>query len=322
MTLNFDTTPQGMNDDDRLRHRVRELIAGQRLSLASISKRANIAQSTLHAWMTDSYRGDVGKVSERVRLWLDAQEALSSASRFASASVPFAETPTARMILDVFEYAQSTADVGVVVGAAGLGKTMAASHYARTRPSVWHLTVDPSLRRAYGMLSYIADALGVTETRTDRISRAISARLIGSEGLLIIDEAQHLTTDGMDQLRSLHDRAQIGLVIMGNQGVWTRLDGGGRKAQFAQLFSRVGMRLTRDKSSTADIEAILDAAGIEEADQRKMLRVIAGKPGALRGMIKTLRLARMVTMAAGEDLSVTAISAAFGRLTGGGEVSP
>jgi DNA transposition AAA+ family ATPase len=317
MSESYENTPQ----DEALRQRVRDFLSGQKFSVAQAGKRANIPQSTLAAWLNGTYRGDVANISMKVRVWLDAQEALSAAGKFASAVVPFAETPTARLILDVFEYSQSTADIGVVVGAAGIGKTMAAVHYVRTRPSVWHLTVDPSLRRAHGVLSYVADAVGVSETRADRLSRAIAARLAGTDGLLIVDEAQHLSTEGMDQLRGLHDRAQIGLVIMGNQGVWTRLEGGGRQARFAQLFSRVGMRLTREKSTIGDVEAILDAAGIDALDQRKMLRVIAGKPGALRGMMKTIRLARMVTMASDEELSVAAISAAFGRLTGASEAS-
>ncbi len=321
MSETIDFSPAQRADYDSLRVRVRDVLEQQKMSLGVLSKRSNIPQSTLHAWLNETYKGDIARISDRVRIWLDSQQALQSAARFAPVTIPFAETPTARLILDVFEYSQSAADVGVVVGSPGIGKTMAAVHYARTRPSVWHLTVDPSLRRAHGVLGYVADEMGVTESRPDRLSRAIATRLRGTDGLLIIDEAQHLTTEGMDQLRTLHDRAQVGLVIMGNQGVWTRLDGGGRKAQFAQLFSRVGMRLTREKSSVGDIEAILDAASIEATDQRKMLRAIAGKPGALRGMMKTIRLARMVTMAAEEELSAEAIARAFTRLSGGGDAS-
>lgn len=65
-------------------------------------------------------------------------------------------------------------------------------------------------------------------------SRATSSRLKGTQGLLIVDEAQHLSAGAIDQLRAVHDRAEVGLALLGNEEVWSRIDGGGRKAQ-AQL---------------------------------------------------------------------------------------
>ena len=41
--------------------------------------------------------------------------------------------------------------------------------------------------------------------------------LRGREGLLIIDEAQHLLLPALESLRSIHDATACGLVLMGNE---------------------------------------------------------------------------------------------------------
>ena len=106
-------------------------------------------------------------------------------------------------------------------------------------------------------------------------------------------------------------------MFAGNLEVWSRIDGGGRKAEFAQLFSRVGMRVTVNRPSDKDIEIMLDALSIYADDQRKILKFIATKPGALRAMVKTLRVARMLAIGAGEGLAKEHISSAWSRLSGG-----
>ena len=76
----------------------------------------------------------------------------------------------------------------------------------------------------------------------DVIFRMIVQRLQGTKGLLIIDEAQHLSLLALESLRSIHDATACGLVLMGNESVYANLSGR-RSAEFAQLFSRVGMVL-------------------------------------------------------------------------------
>ena len=67
----------------------------------------------------------------------------------------------------------------------------------------------------------------------------IVQRLQGTKGLLILDEAQHLMLPALESLRSIHDATACGLVLMGNEAVYSRLSGR-HSAEFAQLYSRVG----------------------------------------------------------------------------------
>ena len=87
-------------------------------------------------------------------------------------------------------------------------------------------------------------------------------------------------TTAIDQLRSMHDAAGVGLALVGSPLVRERL--GGANPHLAQLFSRVGMRLRREKPLTGDVAALLAAWGIEGEAERKLVGWIARKPGALR----------------------------------------
>jgi DNA transposition AAA+ family ATPase len=166
------------------------------------------------------------------------------------------------------------------------------------------------------MMEYLRETLGVPETAPFRVAAAISLKLTNTGGLIVVDEAQHLRTDAFDELRSLHDLSGIGLAFVGNHGVWERMDGGGRKAEFAQLYSRVGFRVNIAKSTISDADDLLTASGIEDEKICKLLRAIAVRPGALRQMSKVLRIAQLQAIGAEETLNEKHVIAAEARLSG------
>jgi DNA transposition AAA+ family ATPase len=93
------------------------------------------------------------------------------------------------------------------------------------------------------------------------------------------------------------------------------MDGGGRKALFAQLFRRVGMRVIRHKIDERDITALLDSQGVTGVDERKLLATIARRPGALGQMVMVLRSARLLADGEGEPVRADHIRAAWKNLT-------
>ena len=122
-----------------------------------------------------------------------------------------------------------------------------------------------------------------------------------SKALLIIDEANHLTGAAIDQIRAIHDRAQVGIVLMGNQQIYagmTRL----KTADFmAQSYTRVGMWLNLEpirqiylKRLKKDVDLLLGAWGVKPPDCRALLHEVTQKPGALRFMIKVMGFAKML----------------------------
>jgi DNA transposition AAA+ family ATPase len=204
----------------------------------------------------------------------------------------------------------------VVVGAPGVGKSSAACHYTRNHPNVFKVVAHPILSSPKALLEELSRVIGSYQGGAlHRVQRGLISKLRGTGALIMVDEAQHLTPVALDQLRSIHDEAEVGVVLLGNPAVYGRLEGQGRSAQFAQLFSRVGMRLSRPKPQKADVDALLDAWSIEGGTERALLHTIARKPGALRGMTKALKLAHMLAAVERTRPDVSHIRDAYERLS-------
>ncbi|MFM9673702.1 AAA family ATPase, partial [Streptomyces galilaeus] len=73
--------------------------------------------------------------------------------------------------------------------------------------------------------------------------------------LLIIDEAQHLSEKAIEEIRSWNDKVGLGIALFGNVKVLRRIEGGGRDDAFAQLYSRLSMRMIRPLPLQADAVA-------------------------------------------------------------------
>jgi hypothetical protein len=113
-------------------------------------------------------------------------------------------------------------------------------------------------------------------------------------------------------MRTIHDLTGIGVALVGNETVYTRLEGHGRQAQFAQLYSRVGMRISKNKVRRDDVNILLNGWNIMGEAERGLLFEIARKPGGLRGMTKTIRLA---FLSSGGDVNADNIRKAYEKIS-------
>ncbi|MDI4664684.1 AAA family ATPase [Xanthobacter autotrophicus] len=306
-----------LEEIEAIRAEVRIIMAEEGLTQADISKETGIAYGTFTAWNAGTYKGDNSGFAIKVRRWLETRRERKRTHSVLPKAPSFVATPTAQTVMEIMAFAQAAPDLGVVVGGAGIGKTTAIEEYQRQHSNVYVVTAEPCLSSPNNMLSAIADELGVIERRNTYVSRAIVARLKGASALLVVDEAQHLSSQALDQLRTIHDKARCGVIVSGNESVFARLQGGETKgAQFAQLHSRVGMRIVQATPRARDICALVAAWGIDAASpEANLLKLIARKPGALRGLTKALRIANMLAAGSGEALSARHIRQAWSQLS-------
>ncbi|MDE2667522.1 MAG: AAA family ATPase [Acidobacteriota bacterium] len=294
--------------------RVKEQIEKARLSQTRAAAEIGISGSALSQWIAGKYKGDATALTAKAQRWLDSTAKRSELVTRMPDPPEWVETPTAKRILGGLGYAQMAADLAIVYGGAGLGKSISATHYAGSSPNVWVAVMTAGGRSMAGCLERVAMACGVrsVNVRPWRLESEIVDRTSGTHGLLVVDEAQHLDTRALEALRGLHDQAGIGLALMGNELLYSRLTGGRRAAEFAQLFSRVGKRVRLTRPAQADVDAILRAWSISGAAERAQALEIARQPGGLRGLTKALRLAAM--MAAGQAVAETHLKSAWREL--------
>jgi DNA transposition AAA+ family ATPase len=307
-------------DIETVRARVRATMTERRMAMTDVARQVGIAYGTFSSWMGNTYKGRNAHIAEQTQHWLNGLEAQERTRAMAPRAPAFVPTPTSEAVIATLEHAQYMPELVVITGAPGVGKTSAARWYAARNPNVWMLTGEPTMSSPRALLDTLAEALMVQERGLSslRLSGALARKMTDTNGLILVDEAQHLTSQTLDQLRKFHDQVGIGIALLGNESVYARLEGGTRSAQYAQLFSRVGMRLQRPHALKGDIDKLLDAWGIPGKDERALLHAIAKKPGALRNVTKVVRMAHMLAGGEGaEQMGDSHIRLAWERLSSG-----
>lgn len=282
-----------MDDHARLRATFSERKERTGLSWSQIGSAIGLSAPVLSSFTSGKYAGDNDGVAGKIQAWIAAQDNKERARQMRPIVPGFIVTETARALMSIMESAQYDVDLAVISGNAGTGKTMAAEAYQQQTNNVWLLTADPSMSSPSAVLQELAEILGCNDKGVRR-ARAIIRRLKGSEGLLIIDEAQHLSVKAVEELRSIHDQAKVGIVFIGNAPLNAKFDGLGRTSDYAQLFSRIGLRRKINKPRSRDMCEILKAWGVQNEEVLLYAKEIARREGGLRSMTKVLRNATKI----------------------------
>ena len=185
----------------------------------------------------------------------------------------FVETSVSRTVTNAIAYAHLR------------GKTFAVREYMKRNSLALGITISPTYASVTGVNELIAEQLGVRERGDRKITREIVAKLRNSGRVLVIDEAQHLTVRALNHLRCVSDESGIGIALVGNEEIYSKLRGSG-KADFAQLFSRVGMRkqVLTNSLTAEDIRNIFGPYGLDEG-ALGLLSGIAHTNYGLRGAV-------------------------------------
>ena len=270
-----------------------EAALGGGMTQSTLAKQAGLSGPVVSQWLKGVYRGDNAGVQGKLSAWLASQRA--DTPNADAGRLRWVDTPTSQAITRALTFARVRPAIAAVYGGAGVGKTTTLTHYAQTFPNVWIVTASPSRSSMAAMLREIGAALELQSGgwQNRALSRDIIHRLSGTRGLLVIDEAQHLTLPALEEVRSIHDAAGVGVALCGNESVYSRLSGGTRRAEFAQLFSRAAPKLRLTSPQAGDVAAILEVWGVTGAAELKFAQQIASLPGGLRGLVKTLEQAAL-----------------------------
>lgn len=298
-------------DIENTREQVRAIMANEGLNQREISDAAGIPYGTFHGWMTGNKNLDLNKHTSKVQTWLASHESRKRELSKVPQAPDFLMTQSAQRFLDTLHFAQVIPEISLIVGGAGIGKTAAIEQYQATHPNVWVATMDPSCASVNAMMKEICSVLGIGEKNATALAGAIGRKVQGTGGIIIVDEAQHLSTAALDQLRSFYDKYGIGIAIVGNETVLSRLEGTGGQQNLAHLYSRIGVKVVQPKPKPKDMCALIEAWGITEKAEITMLKNIGSKPGALRAINKCLQLASMAAAGAGERRGIDHIKKAW-----------
>lgn len=197
----------------------------------------------------------------------------------------FAETSVSKIVFNTISYAHLRGMVSVVYGDAGVGKTCAIREYVRKNRLALSVTISPTYASITGINELLAEQLGVRERVARKITKEIILKLKNSNRVIIVDEAQHLTVRALNHLRCISDESGVGVTLIGNEEVYSKMRGTGQ-ADFAQLFSRIGMRkqVLANRITDEDISSIFGAYGLEQGAM-ELLGAVSRTNYGLRGAV-------------------------------------
>uniref|UniRef100_A0A5Q0TN67 AAA family ATPase n=3 Tax=Vibrio algicola TaxID=2662262 RepID=A0A5Q0TN67_9VIBR len=301
--------PQATETDVLMR--VRTLVDSKVVTSSQLAKEISVSPATLSQIINNKYQADPSKIVEKLEKWLRMRESRKATP---SQNPGFVMTTTAQQITNDLTYAQVTESIVVIYGASGVGKSETLHEYQKQNNNVWMVTASPSRSSLTECLYEIAMELGMDQAprRKGPLARVIRQRLKGTEGLIIIDEADHLDYPTLEELRILQEETGVGMVLVGNNKVYTQLTGGRRNEDFARLFSRIAKKRGIHKTKQADVRAIAQAWNVLGETENSLMFQISERPGGLRLLSKTLKLAAMY--AKGGQITEKGLRTAFAEL--------
>ncbi len=273
------------------------------LSQAAAAKEVGISPTALSQWLAGKYPGDAPAVEAQVGRWLQTRREAARREALPPGLDAWRDLEASAEVLAVLAHAHAAAELAIVGGPRGCGKTRALRRYGATRSGVVQVAMSPAVTTLAGCLRRVAGALGWRGRGASALDMEDAAieRLTGRGALLAVDEADHLGPRLLDELRCLAGKAGCGLALVGADHGRLPFDVQARSVRAIQ--ARAGLRLAMTAPSKADAAAF--AAGVlgrrPTAGEAKAVAAAAAGPRGLFGARDALARAWLLARHDGRD---------------------
>jgi DNA transposition AAA+ family ATPase len=308
-----------------LRQLVRAKMGELNIAQAEVARQADVAGATLSQFLSGTYASEPGRTrtAQALTRWLRSVETAEELRRQLPRKPSFVPMVTSAKVTGILQYARETGSLVMIGGHPGVSKTATARQFQADNPRTWYAPMDSTTNGAPVMLLEILHAMGEPDAKgpPNTLMRRICKLAEEAKGLLIIDEAQHLSDKAIEALRAINDRVGVGVAIMGNEGVFAQVGFAGGKLAFAQVASRFGHREFILRPDPRDAAALASAWASENGEvlgrrELSYCQEIAAKAGGLRNIAKTFEKALFAARGAREDFDITHLQGAFAQLAG------
>jgi DNA transposition AAA+ family ATPase len=254
---------------------------GKRISQSKAAQALGYSSGVVSAYKSRTYQGNVKAFEDAAAAWLKRE-----ARRIAKIEVPTAETSALDSIRKAVTMAQDDADIAVIAGDSGTGKTTALRAYAAESHSAILIEVDSSFTKNV-LVTEIARAVGVDQKggMTAVIARIVEA-LRGRDTVVMIDEADYLSDSSLELVRRIiNDKAQTGVVLAGLPRLKYKLEN--LRNDHQQLTSRVGVMLEVKRMTRGDAVKIIE--GVWQGLSKETIEAFVKMAnGSVRTLVKLM----------------------------------
>lgn len=247
------------------------------LSWQKFAMECGVAAGTLQPFCKGNYAGRNDLVAGKIFKFRQTIESRERQKNAIPVDPGYFETETSRRLHAQLEFAH-LGRITVAATGPGTGKTKTMDNYAECASRVWRVTMMPSAAKLYAMIKQVQIALKMDVRHNDvsGASRAVMGHLEKrTNGLIVVDEAQHLGLEAFDELRTWHDLTGVGIAFLGNDTLLDRIESGRQSDAFARLNSRIGDKHIQQTPVIGDVSIFCDAWQIHDPAMRKFLQRIA-----------------------------------------------
>ena len=259
------------------------------MSQNQVAKAIGKSASVVSQYLKGIYQGNTAEIDNAVQRLIGRHKEKVVERKFDS---QFVMTEAAERCLDVIHIAHIEHEISVVYGAAGLGKTQALKQYVRENPETIFVEVEPSCSPKV-LLRLLCQKLGQNDTGLNHelFERIISK--LGADNLIIIDEAELLSTKSLEYIRRIHDLTQCGVVLAGMPRLIINLKG--KYGELALFYSRVGVACDLGNALTEEDIGKLAETGLKtDAFNALLYKVSQGNARRLNKLMRgVIRVAEM-----------------------------
>ena len=233
-----------------LRKEFRDFMEVHSLKQAHIARSLGVSPSVISQWLKGEYRGDNASLEEKVKAFMrnfsikkgiEAKEEIKQLKNLKSAHFVMDEAVVLR-------------EMAVLYGKPGSGKTVAVKEWVKKHPEALFIEVVPGMS-VVRVLKLIAQKLGIdSSATTDELVLAIAKEFLRRDSVLVIDEAEHLTTNALEAIRRIYDFSKVPVILAGTYGLIKNLKGA--RGELLQLFSRVNGKWEFRELDSEDMELL------------------------------------------------------------------
>lgn len=269
-------------------------------SQRQVAREIGISSAQINQFLADKYEGDSDSTSDKILQYLAVAEKRLNTDKTV---VFYPELHNTREALFTCSYAHRNNEIALLCGDAGAGKTEALTYYRDNNPGVILVTANACIQSATAILQLICVELGKQPPyRRNAIMNLLVAQLAGTNRLIIVDEADHLSLQAIQALRSLNDQAHVGVVLSGNNKIYLQMYSPRRGYEFDQIRTRIVVRKKVVNDYTAkEIHGVFPDLGDTETGY---LLKLANRE-SLRTAIKIYRIASDAAQEAKIPLNIT-----------------
>lgn len=237
-----------------IRAELRELMDSHNYSTAFVANATGLAKSTISMWLNGNYNGKNDKITDAMNNFIQREK-----ERSVENDLPFVDISIVKYVSEIGRLCHTQGKIGVCVGRAGLGKTVAVKKYTKDfQDSI--LIESDSGYTAKSLLKEIHRRFGLSgKGSVYDLMDEVVRKLNQSGRLLIVDEAENLPYRALEITRRIHDKTGVGVLLIGRSILLENLKG--YNNQYDQLYSRVKYTKIIDRLLIQDVVKILESIG-------------------------------------------------------------